>query len=308
MAYTPNHSASWSEGITGTNSIETSGGHHTDTISWADIQPNQGFGLAQSGVSPFRDAGILDSFQKSQPTSPEIGIGAQAEPRRINSSLLKVISRLQRGDAGAAAPADRPLSAELPPAADSPEAKLSIGLAIAPGADVHDKGKVARAVVRLVDLQAPEGAQETAQAAPEIQTRLEQEETRPIVDPYRHVADQTNEIKAKFDESNVKYGRTTLMPNGDTVLVQTAADNSTLTTTKSENGNTSQVVHDRYRRPITQQDTNADGTWSFSQLAYDDSRGIKPFCSEKLTVNHDGSMVRAKYTTMGQLESKQLFA
>jgi hypothetical protein len=230
---------------------------------------------------------------------------------RLNSSLLRVIGNMQKQNADGA---QRELPKALTNASETPDAKLAIGLAIAPGAEVHDKALVARAKVRLEpsvrhDAEPKADVAEGKLNAEEtVQARIEQEETRPLADPFRHVFEQHAKIAEKFDGSNCKYGRTTLLPDGRTVTSSTASDNTTLTKTTGENGANSMVVHDRYRRPTTEQETMPDGTWKFSELSYDDSKGIKPFCSQKITVNSDGTMELSRYNKIGQLASKQIFA
>lgn len=313
-------------------------------------QFGEGLGLASSGVSPFR--GIVDQsdflhtgrFKVQDVNSSEfasaLDAGLAAQPvlegpsrvvlPRANSSLLRLIGNMQKQNADGA---QRELPRALTNTNDTPDAKLAIGLAIAPGAEVHDKALVARAKVRLeqssaetAKSEAPQthfGAGQVTEAAPKadvaapadgklnaeetIQARIEQEETRPLADPFRHVFEQHAKIAEKFDGSNCKYGRTTLLPDGRTVTSSTASDNTTLTKTNGENGANSMVVHDRYRRPTIEQETMPDGTWKFSELSYDDSKGIKPFCSQKLTVNSDGTLEISKYNKIGQLASKQHF-
>jgi hypothetical protein len=295
-------------------------------------QQTEGFGLAQAGVSPFRgiDATMNGDFFNSARRSAEALTPSGFQPSdsvlstapvmegpvrqpRLNSSLLRVIGNLQKQNAEAA-PREVPPGLQAGPA-KSDEAKLAIGLAIAPGDEKHEPGSVARAKVRLEQEAALARLEaRKAERAPQldqddtVQAKLEQQETRPLADPFRHVFEQHAKINEKFDGSNCKYGRTTLLPDGRTVTSSTASDNTTLTKTTGESGFNSMVVHDRYRRPVTEQETRPDGTWSFSELSYDDSKGIKPFCAEKITVNSDGTMVLSKYSTMGQLESKQLFA
>ena len=334
-------------------------------------QFGEGLGLAPSGVSPFR--GIVDqadflhtgkfkiqevnssdfhgTFDQGLTAQPVHEMPSRVVLPRANSSLLRLIGNMQKQNADGA---QRELPKSITSANETADAKLAIGLAIAPGAEVHDKALVARAKVRLeqnnrADI-APQadvpqmhfgGAQAdmpqmhfgTAQPADNatamkaaseaeapaindrklnaeeiVQARIEQEETRPLADPFRHVFEQHAKIAEKFDGSNCKYGRTTLLPDGRTVTSSTASDNTTLTKTTGENGANSMVVHDRYRRPTTEQETMPDGTWKFSELSYDDSKGIKPFCSQKITVNSDGTMELSKYNKIGQLASKQIFA
>lgn len=296
----------------------------------------EGLGFA-AGVSPFRSIvpGDFFSSAKTGDTTARLGdtnartddsatpIFESPAPNssspRLNSSLLRVIGNLQKQNAGGEGTqvSERPSAGktiEVLNATRSPDAKLAIGLALQPDAEVHDKASVARAKVRL-DQEAAQARKEArkAELAPKLneeevqQAKLEQEETRPLADPFRHVFEQHAKIAEKFDGNNCKYGRTTLLPDGRTVTSSTASDNTTLSKTTSENGANSMVVQDRYRRPIVEQITNPDGSWAFSELSYDDSRGIKPFCAEKITVNSDGTMVRSRYSAMGQLESKQLF-
>lgn len=304
----------------------------------------EGLGFA-AGVSPFRSIVPGDFFSSAKTGDTTARIAESAAARlgetstrngdsaapifessarnssspRLNSSLLRVISNLQKQNAGgeSAQVLERPLAGktiESLNGTQSPDAKLAIGLALQPDAEVHDKASVARAKVRL-DQEAAQARIEARKAefAPKLneeevqQAKLEQEETRPLADPFRHVFEQHAKIAEKFDGNNCKYGRTTLLPDGRTVTSSTASDNTTLSKTTSENGANSMVVQDRYRRPIVEQITNPDGSWAFSELSYDDSKGIKPFCAEKITVNSDGTMVRSRYSAMGQLESKQLF-
>jgi hypothetical protein len=303
-------------------------------------QYGEGLGLAPAGISPFR--GIVDQndfFNSGRNNSPELrnnegfagdncheyssAMESTLAPQpvlegparvvlpRLNSSLLRVIGNMQRQNADGA---QRELPKALTSASQTPDAKLAIGLAIAPGAEVHDKALVARAKVRLEPAVRTEPASQAEvtdgklNAEETVQARIEQEETRPLADPFRHVFEQHAKIAEKFDGSNCKYGRTTLLPDGRTVTSSTASDNTTLTRTTGENGANSMVVHDRYRRPTTEQETMPDGTWKFSELSYDDSKGIKPFCSQKVTVNSDGTMELSKYNKIGQLASKQVFA
>ncbi|MBX3075352.1 hypothetical protein KF707_17520 [Candidatus Obscuribacterales bacterium] len=308
---------------------------HSNDIT---TQYGEGLGLAPAGVSPFR--GIVDQndfFNSGRNKSAElrstevltgdnrreIAMDSSLAPQpvlegparvvlpRLNSSLLRVIGNMQKQNADGA---QRELPKALTNANETPDAKLAIGLAIAPGAEVHDKALVARAKVRLEpsvrhDAEPKADVAEGKLNAEEtVQARIEQEETRPLADPFRHVFEQHAKIAEKFDGSNCKYGRTTLLPDGRTVTSSTASDNTTLTKTTGENGANSMVVHDRYRRPTTEQETMPDGTWKFSELSYDDSKGIKPFCSQKITVNSDGTMELSRYNKIGQLASKQIFA
>lgn len=361
MAFNSHHSATWSDGHAGNNSINASG--DTNTISWADIEKSLdksslagsnygrgelartsdaalsttatveaapatgdkfafaggGFGLVQAGVSPFRGLDpngeffsnpnkryqdVRSNFQTTEtlaPAEPTIGTAP-----KLNSSLLRVIGNLGKRD-GATPTGELSLPNRME--SSTPEAKFAIGLAISTDdADVHQPGKVARAVVRLPEA-APTAEPSEKPAPVEAKVELPKEpEVNPIGNPFKYVGDQRAAILEKFDPNNVKYGRTTLLPDGRVVEVQTAQDNTTLTNTKGEHGANSMVVHDRYRRPVTEQHTDSDGTWSFSNLSYNDANGIKPFCSEKLTVNSDGSVVKMKYTSMGQIESKHTFA
>lgn len=308
---------------------------HSNDIT---TQYGEGLGLAPTGVSPFR--GIVDQndfFNSGRNRSAELrstevltgdnrremAMDSSLAPQpvlegparvvlpRLNSSLLRVIGNMQKQNADGA---QRELPKALTNASETPDAKLAIGLAIAPGAEVHDKALVARAKVRLEpsvrhDTQPKaDVAEGKLNAEATVQARIEQEETRPLADPFRHVFEQHAKIAEKFDGSNCKYGRTTLLPDGRTVTSSTASDNTTLTKTTGENGANSMVVHDRYRRPTTEQETMPDGTWKFSELSYDDSKGIKPFCSQKITVNSDGTMELSRYNKIGQLASKQIFA
>lgn len=309
MAFNSHHSASWSDGSFAANNSSIDASAQTDSISWADIQKaldatpslsgtNYGKGaIARSEATP--PAGAPDGNFLSVPS---IESSVAAAPR-LNSSLLRVIGNLQRRDGGdASAPfPERGPTAEL--VSDSQQAAVDIGLAIAPGADVHQPGRVARAVVRL-----PESERPQPPAAQKTEVVEREPLLQPVDKPFQFVSDEHAAISMKFDSANVKYGRTTLLPDGRVVETQTAADNTTLTTTSGENGAKQVVTHDRYRRPTSEQDTRADGTWSFSKLAYDDSNGIKPFCSEKLTIHSDGSQVRLKFSNMGQIESKQTLA
>jgi hypothetical protein len=362
MAYNSHHSAGYTDGLAGNNSIDAS----SETFSWADIEkpldsssltgsnygrgsrarsetapstelatPAQklaeasfatGFGLVQAGASPFRGLDgdfFSDSAKRIQPTDTA---PALAEPKigtshKLNPTLVRTLGNLQRRESAGAVEITS-VQTLTPESTQAPQAKLEIGLAIPPGADTpHQKGRVARAVVRL------EPAVEAAAAA-DVETQRVEATTavaerrianldatppvaevrgNPLENPYKYVGDQHAAIKEKFDGNNVKYGRTTLLPDGRVVQVQTASDNTTLTETKGEQGANSMVVHDRYRRPVTEQHTGSDGTWSFSNLTYNDSNGIKPFCSEKLTVNSDGSVVKLRFSTMGQIQSRETY-
>lgn len=340
--FNSHHSTGWSDGNAGNNSIDASGG--TDSIGWADIERSldrsslvgsnygrggsiaradaqtatesrphsDGFGLVQVGVSPFRGLDPKGDLFSSNYQEVKTNFLAEslAEPKigttpKLNSSLLRVLGNLQ--NRGAATSGESSPKLEAP----TPEAKFAIGLAISSDAEIHQPGRVARAVVRLPEASVVEPSP-VAEVAPEVQPVAEQPtetiavepEVNPIENPFKYVGDQHAAIKEKFDANNVKYGRTTLLPDGRVVEVQTASDNTTLTSTKGELGATSLVVHDRYRRPVSEQHTDSDGNWSFSNLSYNDSNGIKPFCSEKLTVNSDGSVVKMRFSTMGQVESE----
>ncbi len=364
MAFNSHHSATWSDGHAGNNSINASS--ETDTISWADIEKSLdssslsgsnygrgslarssdstiatadatspaagekfsfsgGFGLAQAGVSPFRGLDPNGEFfsnpakrvqersnlQVSESLTPALAEPTIGTAPKLNSSLLRVIGSMQKRDGATTGEMSLPNKME----SSAPDAKFAIGLAISTDADVHQPGKVARAVVRLPEA-APEAAPSVAvkerpveAAQPkEVKVLPQEPELNPIGNPFKYVGDQREAILHKFDPANIKYGRTTLLPDGRVVEVQTAQDNTTLTNTRGEHGANSMVVHDRYRRPVTEQHTDSDGTWSFSNLSYNDSKGIKPFCSEKLTVHSDGSVVKMRYSSMGQIESKHTFA
>ncbi|MDZ4833114.1 MAG: hypothetical protein SGJ27_04865 [Candidatus Melainabacteria bacterium] len=364
MAYNSHHSASWSDGIAGNNSIDGSGS--TDSIGWADIETSldasslsgslygsgslartaddtattaldslahPGFGLVQAGVSPFRgldptgefaslvkrNQDVLANLEPEAPAPlPEPKIGKAS---KVNSSLLNLLGNLGKREASVTvADAAKPVELKAEPES---QAKVAIGLEIPVDTDVHQPGSEGKAKVRSAEsvaeqvgidnitvLERPAHAERrVAQFEPEVAPTAAEKlpEVSPIENPYKYVGDQHEAIKAKFDSGNVKYGRTTLLPDGRVVQVQTASDNTTLTETTGEQGANSMVVHDRYRRPVTEQRTDSDGTWSFSNLSYNDTNGIKPFCSEKLTVNSDGSVVKLRFSSMGQIESRQTF-
>ncbi len=346
MAYNSHHSAGYSDGLAGNNSIDASG--NSETFSWADIEKSldssvltgraapstelaspaadasftTGFGLVQAGTSPFRGLDgdfFSNSAKRVQPT--DTSAPALAEPKigtshKLNPALVRTLGNLQRRESAGAVEITS-VQTLAPESTQAPQAKLEIGLAIPPGADTpHQKGRVARAVVRLEPaveaspterVEAPTAVAERRIASLDATPPVAEERGNPLENPYKYVGDQHAAIKEKFDGNNVKYGRTTLLPDGRVVQVQTASDNTTLTETKGEKGANSMVVHDRYRRPVTEQHTDSDGTWSFSNLTYNDSNGIKPFCSEKLTVNSDGSVVKLRFSTMGQIQSRETY-
>lgn len=131
---------------------------------------------------------------------------------------------------------------------------------------------------------------------------------RPLDDPFQYVSGQQQIFNEKYDVDNCKYGRTTHLPDGSVVKMHTASDNSTLKRTTGENGANSTCVHDPYGRLVIEQKTNELGEWEFSQLSYNDSKGVRPFPSQKLTIYSDGSMTKFKFSPMGHVESQDRYA
>ncbi len=126
----------------------------------------------------------------------------------------------------------------------------------------------------------------------------------PVDAPFQYVGNSLRDLNEKYDNNESRYSRT-LRPDGTAVEVQTAADFSAMTKTANLDGSNFMVVHDKYRRPLFEQSTNADGTWSFSEIRYHDQNGrINPFPQEKLSVYCDGSMTRFRFSSMGLEASK----
>ncbi len=380
MALNHDHSANWSDVAYTGNKIDSSG--NTEPISWADIEkaldPNLG---RRADEHVFSDPRQPADTGTSYPGGPSFSESLEEpsvkeQPPRLNTSLLRVLGNLtQKKDTTETG--DR----ERLPAIEEPivEAKSDIGLALAPGQEIHKPGQVARAIVRLQaaiaspvglldlappqhtdvvhadsiglasdlqfqpleallppatgprprsaierlaaqrralpELPQPEPPVEVAQkpSAPRERisarpTERRSTEPRPLDDPFQYVSGQHKIFNEKYDVDNCKYGRTTHLPDGSTVKVHTAADNSTLKRTTGENGANSTCVHDPYGRLVIEQKTNELGEWEFSQLSYNDSKGVRPFPSQKLTIYSDGSMTKFKFSPMGHVESQDRYA
>jgi hypothetical protein len=293
-----------------------------------------GFGLSQPGVSPFRslcddgDPSVTapshnhhDVLRRFETVVDEVATSRSSQSQLgVNSSLARLLGNLRRANRAQAqvtdaSPAPLPQPQKNPvnlaisgtlPIVSPPvtEAKMSIGLSLAPDAEVRRPGQVARAVVRA--------RAKVKAAEPQIST-LDRTEPPPTLpgppaDPFGFVADAHKEISLKYNGCNCKYGNTTLLPDGRVVEVKTAADNTSLSLTKGEAGANTMCVRDRYKRPILEQETKADGTWSFSRLTYDDTSGIKPFPLIKLTVYSDGTVSQFKFSKLGQIETRQVYS
>ena len=243
---------------------------------------------------------------------------ADTTPRpapRINSALARVIGNLAtkaeitKIDATPVAPVlEKAKHLKAVPNSTDAAARRSIGLEVAPEISASDIG-----------LQVEQPASDTAEDTP-IQSRLETnevaEESQPsepfspieIPDaPFKFVTDSLESLRKTYEANDCRYSRT-LRPDDTIVEVQTAPDFSSMTTLTNTDGSNSLTVHDRYRRPQFEQKTHKDGTWSFSELRYDDGQGrINPFPAEKLTVFSDGAMSKFRFTSMGQVEVKDDF-
>jgi|AGTN01.3.fsa_nt_gi hypothetical protein len=231
-----------------------------------------------------------------------------AAPRVVNSSLLKMIGNLAKDSAppkdltiasfphflqdpkfanGGAHDAQQSDRTEKQTRESQPEAQHSIGLVLKKGDEVRDASQLGRAKIRLTEARCVD--------------QHEQIPPRPI-DPYNHVNKRHGEIQGKYQSLDCRLSKS-LRPDGTTMEVRTAADYSSLTTIESGH-TTSMVVHDRYRRPVFEHHTFEGGAWIFSELNYADDGKIRPFPSEKLTVNSDGTVTSFFFSDMGQLKNR----
>lgn len=232
----------------------------------------------------------------------------QYAARVVNASLLKMIGNLAKDNAppkdpsiasfphflqdpkftrGGADDAQQSERREMQPRASQPEAHHSIGLALKKGDEVRDASQLGRVKIRLAETRCVD--------------QHEQIPPRPI-DPYPHVNKRHGEIQGKYQSLDCRLSRS-LRPDGTSMEVRTASDYSSLTTIESGNS-TSMVVHDRYRRPIFEHYTFEGGAWIFSEMNYADDGKIRPFPSEKLTVNSDGTVTSFFFSDMGHLKNR----
>jgi hypothetical protein len=235
-----------------------------------------------------------------QDSAPQIG-----ERGRVNSSLIRIIGNLAKDDepvkdAKVASfpgflvdpkfagdhhqPAKRTTAQAT---ASQPAARRSIGLELASDDEVRDASQLGRVKVRLADVRCVDQHEVTAD--------------RPI-DPFRHVNSRHGEIQTKYSALDCRLSKS-LRPDGTSMEVKTANDYSSVTTIESESG-TSMVVHDRYRRPVYEHYIFDGGVWTFSELTYSDDGKIRPFPSEKLTINSDGTVTSFSFSDMGQLKNR----
>src|SRR4029450_1406682 len=67
------------------------------------------------------------------------------------------------------------------------------------------------------------------------------------------------------------------------------------------NGSAQERITDRYARPFYVCDITRDGTWTVSELKYQDNLGrISPFLASKRVTNSDGSVKEEHYNDYGK--------
>ena len=237
-----------------------------------------------SNITVLQDYALLPSVTRA----PE----APAAPR-VNSALARIIGNLaMKGDANIQ-PVQQPPLRQLSPVATG-SGKHAIGLTLAEeeetiSEETTDDAPEQPAMHQEISLAT------TDQPAPTPYEAM----VVPVDAPFHYVSSNLRDINHKYDSTESRYSRT-LRPDGTAVEVQTAADFSSMTRTHNLDGSNLMVVHDKYRRPQFEQSTNADGTWSFSEIRYHDQNGrINPFPQEKLSVFSDGSMTRFRFSSMG---------
>lgn len=243
-----------------------------------------------------------------QPGLDQNSAHQNSERGRVNSALVRIIGNLAKENKppkdptiasfphflqdpkfahGSADDAPSSDSRTRPTRAAQPEARHSIGLELKKGDEVRDASQLGRVKVRLSETRCVD--------------QHEQMPPRPI-DPYRHVHKRHGEIQEKYQSLDCRLSKS-LRPDGTSMEVRTAADYSSLTTIES-GSTTSMVVHDRYRRPVFEHYTFEGGAWIFSELNYADDGKIRPFPSEKLSVNSDGTVTSYFFSDMGQLKNR----
>jgi len=97
----------------------------------------------------------------------------------------------------------------------------------------------------------------------------------------------------------------TVLPDGTAKTVHTAADGSTRTQTRFDDGSEQDKLADRYGRPLRVHELNSDGSWTITELKYQDSKDrVSPFLSGKRVISSSGTITELQFDSHGRVSNR----